>query len=168
MSGLLGHEIITVFFFRPCNYGFRILQELMGDFGLQVVKTIYVHLRKTSDWTLNAVNARTSILSHRQRFSQVHLEFWSEWKRNLLLRVSDNYSFHYHRIDLISPTTPCRYFQQEAIKGKCCQHYQRKDVFLSKQLIRVILITCLYISSTLKKLSPCLRSVWRVYAAIRF
>ena len=161
MSGLFGHEIITVSFFRSCNYGFRILQELMGDFGLQVVKTIYVHLRETSDWTLNAVNDRSSILSHRQRFSQVHLEFWSEWKRNLLLCVSD-YSFHYHRIDLISPTKTCRYFQQEAIKGKCCQHCQRKDVFPSKQLIRVILITLLYISSTLEKLSPSSRSVWRV------
>ncbi|XP_074609249.1 VWFA and cache domain-containing protein 1-like isoform X2 [Acropora palmata] len=41
------------------------------------------------------------------------------YQRQILSNIEipkNSYSFHYHRIDLISPTKPCRYFQQEAIK----------------------------------------------------
>ena len=101
----------------------------MGDSGVQVFKTVYVYLRKSSDWTLNTHHDRTSILSHRQLFYQVQSWILIRMKKILLLCVSD-YSFHYHRIDLISPKKTCLYFQNNATKGKCCRHCQRKKVCL--------------------------------------
>ena len=51
----------------------------------------------------------------------------NEKEKTLLLRVSD-YSFHYHRIDLIPPTKRCLHFQNNATKGKCCRFTKVIDV----------------------------------------
>ena len=70
----------------------------------------------------------------------------------LLLCVS-GYSFHYHRIDLISPAKPCLHFQNNASNGKCCRRCQRKKGLSSKQLIQVILITYSHVLNIIEAVS---------------
>ena len=70
----------------------------------------------------------------------------------LLLCVS-GYSFHYHRIDLISPAKPCLHFQNNASNGKCCRRCQRKKGLSSKQLIQVILITYSHVLNVIQAVS---------------